>query len=180
VIPAAVGVVVLAFFLALPSLVERGLTKLAHGRLRSVLELSVASVRDTRKYLLTPDWRTLGAFAYLWCDIGVLLACFAAAGDSPPLAAVVLAYQVGYMANILPIPGNIGVLDGSLVGMLVLYGVNATAATAATVVYHAIALWIPATWGTIAFLILRRTKDRPLTLRPSREERRAARAEQRA
>jgi uncharacterized membrane protein YbhN (UPF0104 family) len=180
VIPAAVGVVVLAFFLALPPAMERGLAKRAPGRLRSVLELSVASVRDTREYLFTPDWRTLGAFAYLWCDIGVLLACFAAAGDSPALAAVVLAYQVGYMANIIPIPGSIGVLDGSVVGMLALYGVNATAATAATVVYHAIALWIPATWGTVAFLILRRTKDRPLTLRPTREERKAARAEQRA
>lgn len=42
----------------------------------------------------------------------------------------------------------------------------------ATLVYHAISLWIPATWGTIAFVVLRRTKRQPLTLRPPSEERR--------
>lgn len=56
--------------------------------------------------------------------------------------------------------------------MLVLYGINATSATAATVVYHAIALWIPAMWGTLAFVILQRTKHNQLTLRPPRAGRR--------
>ena len=56
---------------------------------------------------------------------------------------------------------------------------NATLATAATVVYHAIALWIPAMWGTIAFLILRRSRGEPLKLRPPREERRRLREERR-
>jgi len=78
------------------------------------------------------------------------------------------------------VPGNIGVLDGSLVGMFVIYGTSATLATAATVVYHAIALWIPALWGTAAFLILRRTRGRPIRLRPPREERRQLRSGQRA
>jgi hypothetical protein len=72
------------------------------------------------------------------------------------------------------------VLDGSLVGMLVLYGTSATVATAATVVYHAIALWIPAMWGTVAFLILRRTRNEPITLRPPREVRMRRRRERRA
>ena len=96
----------------------------------------------------------------------MLAACFAAAGAVPPLASIVLAYQIGYLSNLIPMPGNIGVLDGSLVGMFVLYGVSATLATAATVVYHAIALWIPAMWGTVAFIILRRTRDRPLEAAP--------------
>jgi uncharacterized protein (TIRG00374 family) len=109
----------------------------------------------------------------------VLAACFAAAGVTPALAPLVLAYQIGYLSNIVPIPGNIGVLDGSLVGMLAIYGVNATAATAATVVYHAIALWIPATWGTIAFFVLRRSRDRPLQLRPPRAMRKQLRAARR-
>ena len=87
----------------------------------------------------------------------------------PPLATIVLAYQIGYLSNLIPIPGGIGVLDGSVVGMFVLYGTSATLATAATVVYHAIALWIPAMWGTAAFVILRRTRNRPLHLRQPRE-----------
>ena len=115
----------------------------------------------------------------LWCDIAVLAACFAAAGTVPPVAVIVLAYQIGYLSNVIPIPGNIGVLDGSLVGMFVLYGVSATLATAATVVYHAIALWVPAMWGTVAFLILRRTRDRPIDLRPPRDVRRRLRREAR-
>jgi uncharacterized protein (TIRG00374 family) len=118
--------------------------------------------------MFKPNWRLLGAFAYLWADIAVLEVCFIAAGHAPPLAVVVLAYQIGYLSNTLPVPGSIGVLDGSLVGMFVLFHVNASLATAATVVYHAIALWIPATWGTIAFIVLRRTKNQPLKLRPAR------------
>jgi len=84
---------------------------------------------------------------------------------------IVLSYQIGYLANVLPVPGNIGVLEGSFVGMLVLYHVHATTATAAAVVYHAIALWIPALWGTVAFLALRHSAHEPLVLRPPRSER---------
>jgi uncharacterized membrane protein YbhN (UPF0104 family) len=138
-----------------------------------------SSIRQTEQVLFKPDWRIIGAIAFLWCDIGVLAACFAAAGPVPPLSTIVLAYQIGYLSNLVPIPGNIGVLDGSLVGMFVLYGTPATLATAATVVYHAIALWIPAMWGTVAFVILRRTRNEPITLRPPREVRRRRRRERR-
>ena len=97
------------------------------GRVRTLLTEFAVSIRATRELLTTPDWRIIGAIAFLWCDIAVLAACFAAAGPVPPLATIVLAYQIGYLSNLIPIPGNIGVLDGSLVGMFVLYGVSATA-----------------------------------------------------
>jgi uncharacterized membrane protein YbhN (UPF0104 family) len=170
IVPAAVGAVVFAFFLALSRATER-LAAHSQGRIHTVLSDTSESIRDTRRILLSGDWRTLGAIGYLWFDIGVLAACFAALGHVPPIASIVLAYQIGYLANVIPIPGNIGVLDGSLVGMLVLYGVSGTDAVAATLVYHAIALWVPAMWGTIAFLILRRSRKQPLKLRPPREER---------
>ena len=57
--------------------------------------------------------------------------------------------------------------------MLVLYHVHATTAAAAAVVYHAIALWIPALWGTVAFIRLRRSQREPLV--PPRRGRGAAR-----
>ncbi len=47
-----------------------------------------------------------------------------------------------------------------MVGALVLYGVKARPAAAATLVYHAISLWIPAVWGTLAFVLLRRHRRR--------------------
>ncbi|HUO72396.1 MAG TPA: lysylphosphatidylglycerol synthase domain-containing protein [Solirubrobacteraceae bacterium] len=82
----------------------------------------------------------------------------------PPLAPVVLAYQIGYLSNFIPVPGGIGVLDGSMIGMLVLYGLGGTVATAATLAYHAISLWVPALWGTIAFIAVQKTKRQPLVL----------------
>jgi uncharacterized membrane protein YbhN (UPF0104 family) len=57
-----------------------------------------------------------------------------------------------------------------MIGMLVLYGVNGTVATAATLVYHAISLWVPAVWGTIAFFVLQKTKKQPVVLRNPPEE----------
>jgi uncharacterized membrane protein YbhN (UPF0104 family) len=166
-------------FLALPRFADRLAARREPGKARTILTETAASIRLTEQVLFRLDWRIVGAIAFLWCDIAVLAVCFAAAGVVPPLATIVLAYQIGYLSNLIPIPGGVGVLDGSLVGMFVLYGTSATLATAATVVYHAIALWIPAMWGTVAFVILRRTRNRPLHLRPPREARRRQREERR-
>jgi uncharacterized membrane protein YbhN (UPF0104 family) len=166
ILPAAVGTVVLVFFLLLPGAIERGLTGRLPPKLDGVLRGTASSIRDTADFLRRPDWRLIGAIGYLWFDIGVLIVCFAALDAAPPIACVVLAYQIAYLSNIVPIPGGIGVLDGSLVGMLTLYGIPTTTSAAATVVYHAIALLIPVVWGTVAFLILRRTRHQPLKLRP--------------
>jgi uncharacterized membrane protein YbhN (UPF0104 family) len=175
-VPGAVGVVVFVAFLALPRVIDRLYPESSRGRIATLMRSTAAVVRSTEQILFSPDWRTLGAVFYLWFDIAVLAVCFAAVGTVPPLSTIVLAYQIGYLSNLIPIPGGIGVLDGSFVGMFVLYGISATKATAATVVYHAISLWIPAMWGTIAYLLLRRTRNQPLTLRPTRDERRRLRA----
>lgn len=174
VVPGAVGVLALALFAALPWLCDR-LLPTATGRTAVSLRATADTVRATARVLLTRDWRLLGAWIYLWADIFVLVICFWALGVHPPISTIVLAYQIGYLSNFVPIPGGIGVLDGSFVGMFVLYGVMASQATAATIVYHAISLWVPAMWGTLAFLLLRRTRREPLALRPPREERIAAR-----
>jgi hypothetical protein len=154
----------------LPRYVDRIAERVQPGRLHTVLVDTAASVRDTERLTFHPDWRIVGAIGYLWFDIAVLFVCFAAAGQTPPLAPVVLAYQIGYLSNFIPVPGGIGVLDGSLIGMLVIYGLGGTVATAATLVYHAISLWVPAVWGTIAFVVLQKTKKRPIVLRNPPEE----------
>jgi uncharacterized membrane protein YbhN (UPF0104 family) len=76
---------------------------------------------------------------------------FEATGVAPPVAVLVLAYLVGYLANVLPIPGGIGILDSGIVGALVLYHAPAASAAAAVLLYHTIALWIPTLGGAIAF-----------------------------
>jgi uncharacterized membrane protein YbhN (UPF0104 family) len=175
-LPGAIGLVTFLAFLALPAACDRYLHEHAVGRLATVLRSTSVTVRHTSRILFSADWRIVGAIGFLWFDIAVLAVCFAALGPVPPLSTIVLAYQIGYLSNFIPIPGGIGILDGSFVGMFVLYGVGATTATAATVVYHAIALWVPAMWGTIAYLLLRRSRGQPLTLRPPREERHHRRA----
>jgi uncharacterized membrane protein YbhN (UPF0104 family) len=173
ILPAAVGALVLLMFLLLPRYVDRIVRRVRPGRLHTFLTETAASVRDTVRLTFRPNWRIIGAIGYLWFDIAVLFACFAAAGKMPPLAPVVLAYQIGYLSNFIPVPGGIGILDGSMIGMLVLYGVGGTVATAATLAYHAISLWVPAIWGTIAFVLLQRSKGQPVVLRNPTEEVRA-------
>lgn len=109
-----------------------------------------------RRALVRPRWRVLGALGYLLFDIAVLWATFAALGVHAPLAALVLAYVIGYLGNLVPLPGGVGVLDAGLVGALVLYGLPATDAGAAVLVYHAIAFWIPGAGGALAYGLLRR------------------------
>ncbi len=170
-LPAVASIGATVFFLILPRVIDRRVTRRLPEKIYVALCTLAASIRSTEDLLLRPDWRLIGAIAFLWCDIGVLLACFEATGASPPVLAVVLAYQLAYISNILPIPGGIGILDGSMVGALVLYGLPATDSAAATVVYHAIALWIPAVWGTLSFLVVRRTRNEPLRLREPRRAR---------
>jgi uncharacterized membrane protein YbhN (UPF0104 family) len=174
-LPGAVGVVVFFGFMALPRFGDRFLKNHHQGKLATAVRATSETIRATEKVLFTTDWRIIGAYAFLLCDIFVLVLCFWALGRTPPITTIVLAYQIGYLSNLIPIPGGIGVLDGSFVALFVLFGVQATPATSATIVYHAISLWVPAMWGTIAFLLLRRSRGQPLTLRPAREERRALR-----
>jgi hypothetical protein len=106
----------------------------------------------------------LGAIGYLGFDIAVLgLAC-AGVGHPIPVPSLVLAYLIGYAANALPVPGGIGVLEGGLVGALVLYGAPAAPATAAVLIYHTIAFWIPSLGGAVAYGLTaaaRRAAPRP-------------------
>jgi uncharacterized membrane protein YbhN (UPF0104 family) len=157
VVPAAVGALVIGLFLLAPRFAGRLSERFrSHARISAVLKGLGDSIHDTEKLLRARDWRLVGALGYLLFDIAVLWACFEALGGAPPVAALVLAYQIGYLANVVPIPGGVGALDAGLVGALVLYGADAVTSTAAVIVYHAIALWVPALVGTAAFLLLRR------------------------
>ncbi len=102
-----------------------------------------------------PSWRLIGAIGYLGFDIAVLWATLNGVGYSPPVAVLVLGYIIGYLANLIPVPGAIGVLEGGLAGTLVLYGAPVTEATAGVLVYHAIAFWIPSLGGLLGYRRLR-------------------------
>ncbi len=173
-LPGGVSVIAFFGFMALPWVAKHFIVNRYEGRIARWACATSETITDTRRLLFSADWRLVGAYGYLLFDMAVLWVCFKALGHTPQISTLILAYQIGYLSNFIPIPGGIGVLDGSFVGMFVLFGVNDTMATSATIVYHAISLWVPAVWGTVAFLLLRRTRNQPLTLRPTREERAAA------
>jgi uncharacterized protein (TIRG00374 family) len=98
----------------------------------------------------------VGALAYLLCDIAVLWLAIYALGYKVSVAPLLLAYLIGYIANTIPIPGGVGVLDGGLAGALLLYHVPASVAFGGVLVYHTLALWIPALSGTAGFVAAQR------------------------
>ena len=138
--------------LGLPNLTRRISGKHPKATWLEDIGVGIPTARDA---LTRPTWRLLGAVGYLLFDIAVLWTTFAAVGPLPPLAPLIVAYLAGYLANAIPIPAGVGVLDSGLVGALTLYGLPVTKAAAAVLVYHAIAFWIPTLGGTLAYARLR-------------------------
>jgi uncharacterized protein (TIRG00374 family) len=98
-----------------------------------------------------------GLIAYLFFDVMILWTSFRAFGPAPPLGVIWIAYLIGELGGLIPVPGGIGGVDAGLVGTLVLYGVAITPATSAVLAYRATALLVPAVLGAVAFVLLRRT-----------------------
>jgi uncharacterized protein (TIRG00374 family) len=105
-------------------------------------------------------WLIGGILAYLIFDVLILWATFRAFGAAPPVAILGMAYLIGELGGLIPVPGGIGGVDVGLVGTFVLYNVPITAAASAVLAYRAIALWVPAILGSAAFVSLRRTLRR--------------------
>jgi uncharacterized protein (TIRG00374 family) len=105
-------------------------------------------------------WLVGGILAYLIFDVLILWATFRAFGAAPSPAILGMAYLIGELGGLIPVPGGIGGVDAGLVGTFVLYNVPITAAASAVLAYRAIALWVPAILGSAAFVSLRRTLRR--------------------
>ena len=98
-----------------------------------------------------------GSLGYLAFDMATLAAMFQAlGGGAPPLAAFILAYNLGQAGSVIPTPAGVGGTEGALIGMFVLSGTSLTAATAAVLAYRILQLGIPALLGTLASIELRR------------------------
>ena len=111
----------------------------------------VASLQGAWESLSHPHWRTLGAAGFLWLDMAALWAACRATGHPLGVLALAVAYFVGYLATMVPMPAGLGVLDSGLAGALVLYGFSPVASVGAVLVYHAISVWVPALGGLVAW-----------------------------
>jgi uncharacterized membrane protein YbhN (UPF0104 family) len=126
------------------------------------LSALVDGVADAWRAARHPSWRLVGAIGYLGFDMAVLLCLLRGLGYDANAGTLILGYLIGYLATIIPIPAGIGVLEGGLVGALVLYGTPPVQTAAAVLMYHAIALWIPSLGGFAGYglLLARHRTDR--------------------
>jgi uncharacterized membrane protein YbhN (UPF0104 family) len=163
--PAAVALAMILGTLALAGWARRAAARRGGlgGRRTVALKALGDGVADALALIRQHDGRLLGAVAYWLLDNIALLACLAAFGDAPSFWVIAMAYLVGMIANSIPIPGGLLAVEGSLVGMLLAFGVRpASHVVVAVVIYRAISLWVPAVIGSLAFLSLRREIGKPL------------------
>ena len=105
-----------------------------------------------------------------WAFDGMaLVTCILAVGAPVPWRGLLVIYGLGKLVDNVPItPGGIGIVEGSLTALLVAYGMPASQALAATLLYRVVSFWglVPlgyAAWGGLALAQRKgkRTKPHP-------------------
>ena len=119
-----------------------------------------AGMREALAHVRERDPALLGAIVYWGCNISVLWACFHAFGDPPPAAVIIMGYFVGFLGNLLPLPGGIGGVDGGMIGAFAAFGVPLPLIVPAVLAYRVFTFWLPTIPGAIAYFQLRRTVAR--------------------
>ena len=144
----------------------------AHRATRLVSRLATApqAVRDATSIVLDLIRRRelgiLGALAYWAFDIAALWASLHAFGNPPPPATIVMAYYIGQLANVIPLPGGVGGVEGGTIGALIAFGAPASLAILGVLAYRVISFWLPTLPGAIAYLRLRGTVARWREMEP--------------
>jgi uncharacterized protein (TIRG00374 family) len=93
-------------------------------------------------------------------DFGSLLCALRATGARPSPSLVLLAYAATSVIALLPLtPGGLGIVEGSLSGLLVLARVHLSDALVATLAYRVASYWLPLLAGIVSYLLYRRRFD---------------------
>ncbi|MCW3069286.1 MAG: flippase-like protein [Solirubrobacterales bacterium] len=168
-IAAAVIAAVAGAMALLPGDIERRLERwasrsgrLAHwiARAAAAPALAATGIRTAVGLIRERNPGLLGAVAWWGFDISVLWATFHAFGTPPPFTVIWMAYFVGTLGNLLPLPGGLGGVEGGMIGAFAAFGVNFNLALLAVLSYRAISFWLPTLPGAVAYLQLRRTVAR--------------------
>jgi uncharacterized membrane protein YbhN (UPF0104 family) len=172
IIPAAIAAILVAITGAmalLPGDIERRLARRAGGSGRmarwvalavTVPAMAASGVRTAIELIRSRDPGLLGAPAWWGFDICVLWACFHAFGTPPPFTVILMAYFIGMVGNLLPLPGGLGGVEGGMIGAFAAFGVDFNLSVLAVLSYRAISFWLPTLPGAIAYFQLRRTVAR--------------------
>jgi uncharacterized membrane protein YbhN (UPF0104 family) len=166
--PAAAAVAVIAAVLALPRLLVRLRRRDfggRPGRVVAAVDTAVSGgLADARLLVRSGDPLILGgAIGFMVLDVAALGAAFWAIGGLPPVGVLLLAYVIGQLGGLIPLPGGIGGSDGGLIAALALYGTPLGTAAAAVLAYRAFQLGLPAILGALALVrlpaVLQRAPD---------------------
>jgi uncharacterized membrane protein YbhN (UPF0104 family) len=165
IVPAAIALSAIGLTLLLPSVslqrMSRARLGIAHGVVSFVATELKLGVVEAVALLRGRSWKLLGAVAYYAFDNAVLWAAFKAFGHTdPPIATLVIAYLIGSAAASLPVPAGIGVVEGGMLGLLVLFGAPAICAGIAVLAYRAVSTGLTLALGGVAFLTIRRQAPR--------------------
>jgi len=115
--------------------------------------------RDALRHTFSehPVLATLSAFGKWGFDYLALLCVLAALDIRPAPALVLLAYSASALLGMIPLtPGGLGFVEAGLTGLLVLTGISAGDAAAATLAYRLVSYWLPLPAGVVAWILARR------------------------
>src|SRR3954451_11958870 len=157
-VPALAAVAIVALALAAGRLAGVFQRRSMRARLAAAAGAVGEGVEEALRLLKTGDPMIyIGAAGYMLFDVAMLGVCFTAFGhDVPPAGVLLVAYIVGQLGGLIPIPGGLGGVDGGLIGTLVLYGVDPGDAAVAVIAYRGLLLTIPALLGLPALAVLRK------------------------
>jgi uncharacterized membrane protein YbhN (UPF0104 family) len=178
--PALAAALVIAGVLSLPrALSSRAATTARAGRAGRVLAIVRGAlnggVRDAVALARSGNPQIVGgAIGYMAFDVAALGATFAAIGELPPIGLLLLAYVVGQLGGLIPLPGGVGGADGGLIAALVVYGTPLASAAAAVLAYRAFQLGLPALLGALSLArlpgVVERAPDTAALCEPRRRQ----------
>jgi uncharacterized protein (TIRG00374 family) len=164
---ALLGIPVLVAAIALAAhrspAVRRALTRAGYAichvpggrRVRDALAHLIDSMQVVKPTPLT--WlEALGLALVNWLGAwACLVACIIAVHGRVPWRGVLVAYAVGQVAASLPItPGGLGVVEGSITGLLVAYGMPTKTALAGVLLFRVVSFWALVPVGWIAWITI--------------------------
>jgi uncharacterized membrane protein YbhN (UPF0104 family) len=163
--PAILGAVAIAVALGVAAVPgDLGRRTAGHGRILRAAGTGASTVargvRGALRLLREKPAAALGAPIWWGFDIAVLWASFRAFGQPPAIAVIVMAYFVGTLGNLLPLPGGVGGVDGGIIAAFLGFGVGGGIAVLAVLTHRVFAFWLPTIPGGVAYLQLRRTVGR--------------------
>src|SRR5256885_2287738 len=124
-VPAAIGALGIALVVAAGALAGTLARRTKAERLARIARTAAAGVQEAARLLRSGDIGLLaGSAGYMLFDVAMLGVCFATFGnDVPPAGVLLVAYIIGQLGGLIPLPGGLGGVDGGLIRTPPLYRV---------------------------------------------------------